>query len=99
MSRNKKLDIITFKVDAPLRRAMQGIANRSEFIRAAVLSALENVCPLCKGTGIMTPDQHRHWIAFSKNHSLTECADCHAVHMVCGVKGVGKRPAGRRSHP
>jgi hypothetical protein len=97
MTSRKKNDVVTFKVDEPLRRAMRGISNRSEFIRAAVLSALESVCPLCKGTGILTPDQRRHWNNFAKNHFLAECADCHAVHLVCDARAHGKPPAGRRS--
>jgi hypothetical protein len=96
MTSRKKNDVVTFKVDEPLRRAMRGISNRSEFIRAAVLSALESVCPLCKGTGILTPDQRRHWNNFAKSHSLTECADCHAVHLVCGAREIDKSSAGRR---
>jgi hypothetical protein len=80
----RKHDIITFKVDEALRRAMRGVENRSEFIRSAILAALNSVCPMCKGSGILTPDQRRHWDAFSKNHSFEECRDCHAVHLVCG---------------
>ena len=62
---------------------MRGVQNRSEFIRSAILAALDSVCPLCKGSGILTPDQRRHWDAFAKSHTLTECTDCHAVHLVC----------------
>ena len=83
MALNKKQDIITFKVDGPLHQAMSGIPNRSEFIRAAILAALDSVCPLCKGTGILTPDQRKHWDTFAEKHSLAECDDCHAVHLVC----------------
>jgi hypothetical protein len=83
-ARKKKQEIITFKVDETLRRALRGVENRSEFIRAAILAALDSVCPLCKGSGILTPDQRRHWDAFAKNHALEECQDCHAVHLVCG---------------
>jgi len=83
MAGKKKQEIITFKVDQTLWKAMQGIPNRSEFIRSAILAAMDSVCPLCKGTGILTPDQRRHWDSFAKNHSLEECADCHAVHLVC----------------
>lgn len=79
----KKQDIITFKVDGSLSEAMQGIPNRSEFIRDAILAALDNACPLCKGTGILTPDQSKHWNLFSENHSLEECDNCHAFHLVC----------------
>ena len=79
----RKQEIITFKVDEPLREAMRGIPNRSEFIRAAILSALDSVCPLCKGSGILTPDQRKHWVEFTEHHALAECNDCHAVHLVC----------------
>jgi hypothetical protein len=82
---NKKQEIVTFKVDEPLLEAMSGIPNRSEFIRAAILSALDSVCPLCKGIGILTPDQRRHWLEFTEHHALEECVDCHAVHLVCAA--------------
>jgi hypothetical protein len=81
----QKSDVITFKVDPPLREALQGVANRSEFIRNAILAALGSVCPLCKGTGILTPDQRRHWRQFARDHALRQCDDCHAVHLVCAV--------------
>jgi hypothetical protein len=81
----RKQEIITFKADEPLREAMIGIPNRSEFIRAAILSALNSVCPLCKGGGILTPDQRKHWVAFAERHALAECEDCHAVHLVCAA--------------
>lgn len=83
MAFNKKQEIVTFKVDQSLWRAMEGIPNRSEFIRSAILRALDGVCPLCRGTGSLTPDQRRHWEAFAENHVVEECEDCHAVHLVC----------------
>jgi len=87
MGARKKREIITFKVDESLAGAMLGIGNRSEFIRAAILHALENGCPLCKGTGILTPDQRRHWDSFAVNHSVEECGDCHALRLVCEAEG------------
>jgi len=87
MPAKRKREIVTFKVDQPLWDAMRGIENRSEFIRSAILSALDSVCPLCKGSGILTPDQRKHWKTFAKNHALEECEDCHAVHLVCVARG------------
>jgi len=84
MARNRP-EIITFKVDESLLGAMKGIGNRSEFIRAAILAALDNLCPLCRGTGILTPDQKKHWSAFAANHSVEECDQCKEVHLVCTV--------------
>ncbi|HPD15979.1 MAG TPA: CopG family transcriptional regulator [Planctomycetota bacterium] len=88
-------EIITFKSDPALVAAMRGIPNRSEFIRAAILAALDGACPLCKGTGILTPEQRRHWDAFAADHAVKECDECHALHMVCTNR---PRPA-RRAHP
>jgi hypothetical protein len=79
----EKLDIITFKVPESLREAMKGIPNRSEFIRAAVVSALDRICPLCKGTGVIMPNQRPHWDLFVTEHHFEECETCNAVHVVC----------------
>ena len=79
----KKPQIVTFKADDSLLEALQGIENRSDFIRSALLSALENTCPLCKGRGILSPNQKRHWEAFKADHGIEECDDCHEFHLVC----------------
>jgi|GEM_PF-299900 len=76
-------EIITFKVDESLAAAMQGIPNRSAFIRSAILAALNGVCPLCQGTGILTADQKKHWTHFTRSHDLVECDQCHSMHVVC----------------
>ena len=83
MRGRKKEEIITFKVDERLSEAMEGMPNRSDFIRKAILSALNNLCPLCHGTGVLSPDQRQHWREFSANHRVTECQECHAFHLVC----------------
>ncbi len=83
----KKQEIITFKVDAALAEAMRRVPNRSEFIRSAILMALHSVCPLCRGSGILTPEQRQHWNAFAANHSLEECGECHVMHIVCDEVG------------
>jgi len=85
----RKGEIITFKVDASLFAAMRTIPNRSEFIRGAILAALDNVCPLCRGTGCLTPAQKKHWRHFERDHTVEECKECHELRLVC------ERPAGR----
>ena len=84
--------IVTFKADPALLESMRGIENRSEFIRAAVLAALDNVCPLCKGSGILTPKQKDHWKLFAAHHELTECSDCHELHLVCRSETRRRKP-------
>ncbi len=94
-----KCDVITFKVDAALREAMKGVPNRSEFIRSAILSASGNICPLCKGQGLLSPDQLEHWRSFSRGHHVTECADCHALHLVCSGEFGASTHSERREDP
>ena len=82
-SAKQKESVVTFKVDASLLDALRGVPNRSEFIRTAILAALDSYCPLCRGTGVLTPNQKSHWDKFSQHHPLQECEDCHEVHLVC----------------
>lgn len=78
-----KKDIVTFKVDSELAHQINMLPNKSEFIRQALLTALDNICPVCQGTGCLTPAQMRHWRDFSHHHNLEKCDDCNAVHLHC----------------
>lgn len=91
----QKENVVTFKADASLLEALRNVPNRSEFIRAAILSALANHCPLCRGTGLLTPNQKEHWEAFARQHPLRECEDCHEVHLVCAQEPVSRTRARR----
>jgi Na+-translocating ferredoxin:NAD+ oxidoreductase RnfC subunit len=86
MAAMRKQEVITFKVDPGLSKALEGIPDRSEFIRCAILAAMENLCPLCKGTGLLSPDQRRHWEEFARTHSLRKCSDCDATLLVCAAE-------------
>jgi hypothetical protein len=85
--RSDKQQIITFKAEPALVEAMGRIGNRSQFIRAAILAALDSVCPLCSGSGVLSPNQRRHWDEFAENHSLEQCDECHEVRVVCSETG------------
>jgi hypothetical protein len=78
--------IITFKADEALVNAMEGIPNRSEFIRSAILAALDGSCPLCLGTGVLSPNQRRHWQEFTRNHRVETCTECREGHLVCNAR-------------
>jgi len=80
---------ITFKAEASLVEALQAMPNRSAFIRSAILTALNSTCPVCQGTGILTPHQKVHWDEFAKNHTLTECRECREWHLVCRLGSQG----------
>jgi hypothetical protein len=79
----KKQEIVTFKVDESLFKIIQDIPNRSEFIRSAILTALDSICPLCNGSGTLTPNQKQHWVDFSERHSVETCGECNERHLVC----------------
>ena len=78
-----KQAVVTFKAEQSLVQALRGVPNRSRFIRSAILAALENTCPLCQGSGILSPEQRTHWESFSTDHALEECDECHEWHLVC----------------
>ncbi|MGC9313522.1 MAG: ribbon-helix-helix domain-containing protein [Sediminispirochaetaceae bacterium] len=79
----RKQEIISFKADQQLVEALNRIPNRSEFIRNAILRSMENICPLCQGTGILTPNQLEHWNEFESHHKLVKCDDCDEVYLEC----------------
>lgn len=79
----KKERVFTFKTDEGLAEILDRIPNKSEFIRKAIEVALENKCPLCTGTGTLTPAQHKHMQHFLTLHPLRKCEECDAVHFVC----------------
>jgi hypothetical protein len=85
MTRNKS-EIVSFKADPSLLTAMKSIPNRSEFIRQAILSALKTSCPLCGGTGILSPHQKEHWDDFAADHNFQQCRECQEYHLVCTNK-------------
>ncbi len=78
-----KTDLITFKVEHSLAELIDRLPNKSEFIRNALLGALANTCPLCQGTGVLSPEQSEHWKRFSEHHRVERCADCQAVYLSC----------------
>ena len=78
-----KLEVISFKADVALAQELARIPNRSDFIRNAVLAALDDTCPLCRGVGVLSPMQKTHWTTFSQTHHVSECSECDSLHIVC----------------
>jgi hypothetical protein len=87
-----KKEMITFKVDESLAELIHRVPNKSEFIRQAIMTALENTCPLCQGTGSLNPDQKRHWDSFATHHEIETCDDCQAVHIHCELESPHPQP-------
>ena len=66
----KKQAVITFKAEGEMLAALNKISNKSEFIRAAVLNALDE-------------KQRKHWKTFAKFHTLKRCRKCDALEIEC----------------
>jgi len=75
--------VFSFKTDGELAELLRDVPNRSEFIRNALAAAFARECPLCRGTGSLTPQQQEHWAHFLACHTLEECDECHGVHFIC----------------
>ena len=84
--KTKDVGVITFKMDKSLSKTMNGIQNRSEFIRLAILAALDNICPFCKGTGVLTPHRKKHWDKLADTHKSQVCRECDEVVLECKPK-------------
>ena len=74
---------MSFKANKSLRRKLESLSNRSEFIRNALLVALKNTCEFCGGSGIIGAEKRRHWLEFSGKHTMKECDDCDESKMEC----------------
>lgn len=85
-----KQEVITFKVDEELSKALRAIPNRSGFIRAALQTALGSVCPVCQGMGFLNERQRLHWDEFAKDHHLEECGECQTHYIACHCNGTHK---------
>jgi len=77
MRRPRKPILVALKVDAETAAALDQVPNKSEFIREALRARLEEVCPLCSGTGrrpAAAPSQpgRRHLHALPR----ARCGDC-----------------------
>lgn len=79
MAGSNNLEVITFKADMSLKKLLTGVSNRSEFIRNAVLAALDSACPFCKGTGVLNDHRKKHWNELVESHDLKECNECHEI--------------------
>jgi len=77
---------ITFRAERALAEILEAMDNRSDFIRSAVLQALQHTCPLCGGRGVLTPHQRRHWGQFQRTHRVVRCRTCRATHLICAAQ-------------
>ena len=83
MREDKKNTVVTFKAEEELLAALEKLPNKSEFIRSAILNALEETCPLCGGAGFLNEKQRKHWKSFAREHTLRRCGRCDGLSIEC----------------
>jgi hypothetical protein len=79
MAKTNEIEVVTFKLDKATMQLMQGIENRSEFIRNAILNALDQMCPFCKGTGVLNEHRKKHWDSLADKHKKRVCDECDEI--------------------
>ena len=75
--KSPKSALIAIKVDVETAALLDALPNKSEFVRAALRARLEEMCPLCAGTGVRPP-AHVERPGGRHLHALprARCSDC-----------------------
>ena len=77
MSKNApKSSVVAFKVEEELADFLNQLPNKSDFIRRAIHAQLGIACPLCRGTGKVSKENHDHFTAFLAKYELHSCEGC-----------------------
>ncbi len=76
MAKSPKTSVVAFKVEDDLAAFLDGLPNKSEFIRRAIHAQLGIACPLCRGTGKVTAETHDHFKGFIAKWELHSCESC-----------------------
>ena len=71
-----KSAVVAFKVEADLAEFLNGLPNKSDFIRRSIYSQLGVSCPLCRGTGSVSKETHNQFSAFLEKWDLHHCEGC-----------------------
>jgi hypothetical protein len=71
-----KQRVVTFKVEEDVARFLDGMPNKSDFIRKALLAALLEPCPVCNGKGSV-PRSLRHDLeVIFRKQEFVPCSFC-----------------------
>lgn len=91
--RARKSVLVALKIDAETAAALDAVENRSEFIREALRARLDDVCPLCAGSGrrpaasALPQPGRRHLHALPR----ARCGDCGRESSVVAESGLRDR--------
>jgi len=68
--------VVSFRVDAHLAELLRHLPDKSSFIRDAILRRLYDVCPLCRGRGVLPGIVARWWSRKIGRTRTVRCACC-----------------------
>jgi hypothetical protein len=77
--KEKKSQIVAFKVEDELAAFLDKLPNKSEFIRRAILAQFNMTCPLCTGSGVVPSGIHHHFSEVIERQSARPCEKCKAA--------------------
>lgn len=74
--KSNKSKIVAFKVEEDLAEFLDGLPNKSDFIRKAILAQFGMTCPLCTGSGVVPRGVHDHFKPVIQQNSQRPCEKC-----------------------
>lgn len=80
--KEKKDEIVAFKVDNELARFLEKLPNKSAFIRKAIIAQLGMACPLCNGSGTVARGLHTHFAPILDKNYTRKCDGCGEKHAI-----------------
>ncbi|MSR31427.1 MAG: hypothetical protein EXR99_07975 [Gemmataceae bacterium] len=74
--RSPKTAVVAFKVEKELADLLNGLPNKSAFIRKAIASQLGVACPLCKGAGVVSRGVNDRFSPILEQFQHASCDSC-----------------------
>jgi hypothetical protein len=71
-----KTAVVAFKVEEQLAEFLNGLPNKSAFIRKAIATQMSIACPLCNGSGQVSRWMHDNYLPLLQRWNSQNCAGC-----------------------
>lgn len=68
--------VVSFRVDSHLADVLNKVPDKSSFIREVILRSFYEVCPVCRGRGVLPKEISRWAGGRLKKERARECACC-----------------------
>jgi hypothetical protein len=74
--KSPKTAVVAFKVEEQLAEFLNGLPNKSAFIRKAIAAQMSIACPLCNGSGQVSRWMHDNYLPLLQKWNSQKCAGC-----------------------